>query len=367
MTIRKNMKPKAGRDWRPSLKQIAEECGLTVATVSRILNGKKNFNPKTVKMVFTVAKKHKYLPNKLLQSMRGGHTRSIGVIVPVLGSLFSEFIHGIHHELAANNYGMMLEWNDASIHTDGGENETVMLHRLIERRVDGIILFPTNENATEPYFREVRERGIPLVVLDIPLSGVDTDFVGTDNFDCGKQAGKMLFESGHRHMFSLIPAGEKEGHPFVERVMGFEDAIRNFNGVKYDKLEYAQKVEGIRDRQVKVSHKMEETVLPILKCPHPCAVFCGNDLIARDLYRLIKKEGRKIPDDISIVGAGNLEFSEFLNPPLTTINQHPFEIGSQAAKLILERIGQTSNAPVTPLRLNIKGTLVPRDSVKNFK
>ena len=367
MTIRKNMKPKAGRDWRPSLKQIAEECGLTVATVSRILNGKKNFNPKTVKMVFTVAKKHKYLPNKLLQSMRGGHTRSIGVIVPVLGSLFSEFIHGIHHELAANNYGMMLEWNDASIHTDGGENETVMLHRLIERRVDGIILFPTNENATEPYFREVRERGIPLVVLDIPLSGVDTDFVGTDNFDCGKQAGKMLFESGHRHMFSLIPAGEKEGHPFMERVRGLEDSIRNITTVQYQRLEYVQKIEGIRDLRVKISNNMEETAIPILKSVQPCAVFCGNDLIARDLYRLIKKEGRKIPDDISIVGAGNLEFSEFLNPPLTTINQHPFEIGSQAAKLILERIGQTSNAPVTPLRLNIKGTLVPRDSVKNFK
>ena len=366
MTIRKNIKSAGAKDWRPSLRQIAEECGLTVATVSRILNGKKNFkcNPKTAKLVLAVARKHKYLPNRLLNNMRGGRTRSIGVILAMRMSMQAEIIHGIHHELVDNNYVMIQEWNDATIHSDGGERERVMIHRLIEHRVDGIILFPTNENATELYFKEVLEREIPLVVLDIPLRGVDTDFVGTDNFDCGRQAASFLISQGHRQLFSLLPAGEFAGHPFVERIRGFEDAVRNISDVEYMRIEYVQKVEGIRDRKVFTSNNMSEAVLPVLKSSKPCAVFCGSDNIAKEFYQIVKNSGRKIPDDISVIGVGNLDFTELLDPPLTSIDQHPFEIGAQAAAMILKRLENGSGTSATPLHLSMKGTLIARNSVK---
>lgn len=366
MTINKDIKPDSNKDWRPSLKQIAEECGLTASTVSRILNRNKDFKcaPKTAKMVFDTAKKYKYLPNQLLHSMRGGRTRCVGVIMPLKGAFFSDIVHGIHHKLAENNHAMMLEWNDASIHSDGGERETVMIHRLIEHRVDGIILFPSNENATELYFREVLEREISLLVIDIPLPGVETDFVGTDNIDCGCKAGDYLLDQGHRQMFSLLPAGEFAGHPFVERVRGFEDAVKGNSGINYRRIEYTQRVEGFYDHKVLVAHNMAEAVRPILECSRPCAVFCGNDNIARDFYQIVKKASLRIPDDISVVGVANTDFSELLDPALTSIDQHPFDIGAKAAEEIMKRLENGGGTVSPTLHLSIKGTLVIRNSVK---
>ncbi len=354
--------------YRSTIRQIADECGLSLSTVSRILNRKKNFkcSPKTAKKVFDVAKKYKYLPNRLLGSMRGGHTRCIGVICSMRLSFGTEIIHGIHHGLVANNHVMILEWNDATMYTDGGERESEILHRLLEHRVDGIILAPTNENASELYFREVRERGLPLLLLDTPLTGIDTDFVGTDNFDCGQKAGNFILAQGHRQIFSLIPSG-MPSFSFGERVKGFEDAVSNARGIKYRKIEYEQKFEGIQDGKVHFSNNMRKSVLPIVECSQPCLVFCGNDDIAKELYRIVKNAGRRIPDDVSVIGVGNLNFSELMEPPLTSIDQYPFEIGSQAAALMLKRLQEGDSSSTPHIQLRVKCKLVIRDSVKKLQ
>ncbi len=115
-----------------------------------------------------------------------------------------------------------------------------------------------------------------------------------------------------------------------------------------------------------ISHNLAEAVAPILTCSQPCAVFCVSDNIARELYQIVKKAGRRIPDDVSVVGAGNLDFGELLAPPLTSIDQHPFEIGTQAVTLIFKRLQEKVSADAGPLHVSVKGRLVPRDSVRRL-
>jgi LacI family transcriptional regulator len=355
-------------DWRPSLKQIAADCGVTVATVSRILNSKSDFHcsAKTDKKVRESAAKHKYLPNQLTRGIRDGRTRAIGVISAERLSFHTEIIHGIHHGLADNDYVMIHEWNDAVLHTDQGEREKVIIQRLIQHRVDGIILFPTNQNAAELYFCEVKERNIPLVVMDIPLPHIDADFVGTDNHDCGFQAGKFLIAQGHRDLFTLLPSGELPGHPFMERAKGFEDAVESASNIGYQRLEYVQKLTGFSDRQASIATNIETVVKPLLTAPHPIAVFCVSDMIAKDVYRLAKAQGCHIPDDISVIGVGNLDYSELIDPPLTTFEQHPYEIGLEAALLILKRLQKSSSSRAVPryTPLHLKTDLILRESVR---
>jgi len=360
--------PGPARRWRPSLKRIADECGLTIATVSRILNDKSNFSctPETAQRVRKVAANHRYMPNQLTRGIRDGRTRSIGVISAERLSFHAEIIHGIHHALAANNYVMIHEWNDATIHTDKGERETVMLRRLLEHRVDGIILSPTNEDATDLYFREVKERGIPLVILDIPLSRIETDFIGTDNVDCGRQAGDFLIRQGHRRLFSLFPSAQTLANSFGERITGLEEVIGSVGDIRYQRLEYAQALTGFSDRSAVMTNNMMDVLEPLFAVPDPVAVFCVNDLIAKDLYRLAKARGKRIPDEISVVGVGNLDFADLLDPPLTSFEQHPYEIGFQAASSVLKRLQEDAPAVPPPVHLALKCDLVARQSVRRI-
>lgn len=358
--------PSPARKWRPSLKRIADECGLTIATVSRILNEKSNFSctAETAERVRAVAANHKYMPNRLTRGIRDGRTNSIGVISGERSSFHAEVIHGIHHALAENNHVMIHEWNDATIHTDKGERETVMLRRLLEHRVDGIILFPTNEDATDLYFREVKERGIPLMILDLPLSRIETDFIGSDNIDCGRQAGAYLIRQGHRSLYTLLPSEQTLSHSFLERIRGFEEAVGSVPNIKYQRLEYAQTLIGFSDRSAVMTNKMKEALEPLFAVPEPVAVFCMSDGIAKDLYRHAKAKGKRIPDDISVLGAGNLDFAEMIDPPLTSFEQHPYDIGFQAASTVLKRLEE--DQPTPPVHQALKCLLVERESVRRI-
>lgn len=292
-------------------------------TVSRALRGATDVSPATRKRILEIAERMNYTPNMLVTGIRTGKTQTIGVMMPVTAEFYGRVIAGIHDHLAEQNYAMILSNTAVHVSHDGTVDQQ-HLQRLVERRVDGVIFRPSDDGATDSHFEEIRKRNIPLVVIDRFLPKAHCDFVGTDDYMGGTLAAHHLLELGHRHLAHL--AGPDFVSTARRRRRGFEDTIHDAGGeCQVISLQGFHDLEGVQAllRQKEL----------------PTAVFCANDDTAADFSRLARSAGIRIPEDISVVGFADLAIAKQLDPALTTIRQHPEEIGRRAASLILESLG----------------------------
>ena len=340
-----------------SLGDIAAEAGVTVATVSRILNAKnpERFSKETRERIAEVARRLKYRPNLAASGVRSGRTQTVGVMVPGDGAFFyPPMIGGIHDVLAEQNYAALLSWNREDIAASGSDKELQIIHRMVDRRVDGIILRPTHDDVSDMYFREVWDRGIPLVAVDRALPGVRCDFVGTDDADGGRQAARHLLGLGHRRLGQL--AGPERVSTSRDRRHGFEEVVADFgDGATYTTLECP------------LFHKVYREAMDLLqRTPRVTAVFCASDEAAAELYEAAAELGLRIPRDLSVVGFADLLVATYLRPQLTTLRQDPYQIGQKAAQLLLERLGHEFQARES-LNVRVKTELVVRGSTAPVK
>ncbi len=292
-------------------------------TVSRALRGSSEVSVDTRAKILEIADRLNYTPNMLVTGIRTGKTQTIGVMMPVTSEFYGRVIAGVHDQLAEQNYAMILSNTAVHVSKDGTVDQQ-HLQRLVERRVDGIIFRPSDDGATDSHFEEIRKRTIPLVVIDRFLPKAHCDFVGTDDYMGGTLAAHHLLQLGHRHMAHL--AGPDFVSTARRRRRGFEDTVKDAGA---ECMEIA--LQGFHDI---------EGVTTLLKQKKlPTAVFCANDDTAADLCRIARKMGIRIPEDISVVGFADLAIATQLDPHLTTIRQHPEEIGRRAARLILDNLG----------------------------
>ncbi|MGC8540751.1 MAG: LacI family DNA-binding transcriptional regulator [Phycisphaerae bacterium] len=311
---------------KANLKKIAEKVDLSLMTVSRALRNSPLVSPKTRDRVMAVAEKLHYRPNMLMVGVRTGRSRTAGVIVPPSATFHNFILEGIHDELADADYAMMLSWNKTNIASAGDMQERRFIHRLLEHRVDGIILRPTLDKATDDYFSEIWEQNVPLIVVDRRLHGVRCDFVGTDDEAVGWVAAAHLMSLGHRRLGHL--AGPATVSTAQLRRRGFElAAARTGEGVATTVHEAPQ-----------FEDVVEDAILLLRTRPRPTAVFAANDDGACCVMEAARKLGLKIPEDLSVIGCGNLISGKLADPPLTTFDQHPYRVGRRAAGRLMERI-----------------------------
>lgn len=309
-----------------NLKKIAEKVDLSLMTVSRALRNSPLVSPKTRERVIAAAEKLHYRPNRLMIGVRTGRSQTAGVIVPPGAPFYNFIVEGIHDELADADYAMMLSWNKANIASPGDTQEQRFIHRLLEHRVDGIILRPTMDKATTDYFSEVWEQNVPLIVVDRRLHGVDCDFVGTDDKAVGWAAATHLMSLGHRRLGHL--AGPATVSTAQLRRRGFVlAAARKGDGV-VTAVHEASQFEDV----------VEDAILLLKTRPRPTAVFAANDNGACSVMEAARKLGLKIPGDLSVIGCGNLITGKLADPPLTTFDQHPYRVGRRAAAQLIERV-----------------------------
>jgi DNA-binding LacI/PurR family transcriptional regulator len=305
-----------------TMKTIADEAGVTLTTVSRILNNKGGkYADKTKKQIFAIAERLKYRPNALILGMQTGRTHTAGVMIPASEFFYSQIISGIHEVFLHNETLMFLSWNYDILKAEDEATERHIIHKLIDHRIDGIILRPSSEEFERSYFEEIWERNIPLIIVDREMSKVKTDFAGTDDDAGGQAAAEYLISLGHRNI--LFVGASDHVSTSRRREDGFRKALSESPNA------YGKAI-SIVDAAEKLPHILKQA-------DRPTAIFCYNDPLAEQIIPIIQKTGLSIPNDISIVGFGNVS-SGNCTVPLTTFDQHPLIIGATAAQMYLDRV-----------------------------
>lgn len=336
---------------KASLKIIAKEAEVSLMTASRALNGTGYVAETTRERIQKIADKYKYRPNLLIRGVQTGRTMNIGVILPADLGFYTHVLEGIHNELLNNKYSIQLSLIQNHLGADAIRQEQAQLMRLLDLRVDGIILRATNDQASDLYFREVFERDIPLVTIDRKLEDVHCDYVGTNDYDSGRCAAEYLIGKGHRHILlvatgDMISTGRDRRDGFVDyaaTIKGSQITVINENDFKYHEEDA---------RQALTAH------------PEITAAFCVKDTFAAGLYKTAAELGRKIPEDLSVLGFGDLELCPYLMPPLSTFDQHPVDLGKTAARQLLKRI-QSEKKQTRSSKKIIPADLLERQSVIN--
>ena len=339
-----------------SLKQIAAQTNVSIATVSKVLSGREDVSDKTRLRVLKVARELSYRPNLLVRGMQTGRTQSIGLMVPSGDNpFFTNIVHGVHDFLQQQDYVPILLW--ASRRSDKTwvcRTELEVIQQLVDRRVDGLIVSPIEDDASDDYLHEIHDHQLPMVAVDRVLpNSLKADFVGTDDFHGGVVAAEHLLGLGHRHILHF--AGPEFASTGRDRRKGFESVIRKCANVRYDVV-------------VDPTFAGDPACIQAYFSEHPklpTAIFAANDYIAMRLYSGITQRKLRVGADVAIIGFADLPFTEFLQPTLTTIRQNPIDIGRKAAQLVLNRIQNTSTSDpdsYSPVQIRLKPELIIRES-----
>lgn len=305
-----------------TMRDVARQAGVSISTVSHVINNSRAVSSGARERVEAAMAELGYKPNALARSLRRQQTHSIGMIIPDSANpFFAEIARGIEDASFSQNYHVVL------CNTEGDlEKQITYTNLLIRNQVAGIV-FVAAGISTE-LVEDLQQRQVPLVVVDREVPGVNVDTVLTDHYQGGRLATQHLVDLGHRRI-ACISAGS-ELSPSSERLTGYEDVLLE-NGLPVDE---ALIVRG--DFQYKSGYEAGQKLLSL--ADPPTAVFAGNDLMAVGCISAVTQQGRRVPDDLSVVGFDDVRLASFTNPPLTTIAQPKREIGKLAVEMLLDRI-----------------------------
>ncbi|MCD6222032.1 GntR family transcriptional regulator [bacterium] len=267
-----------------------------------------------------------------------------------IGPIYS----GIEQVLSIEGYHTVF------LKTDGNqEKEAKYLQEILEREPEGIIISPASSSVDSPsvyFLRQLKEKNIPIVFIDIKIENFECDYVETDNLQAGYEATKYLIEKGHKKIGIILA---RDVNTIRERFSGYLQCLKD-NSIEFNRIYVKQHTNQKYYEETGYICGLE---LLNLKDP-PTAIFCTCDGIAVGLYKACHEMNLKIPEDISVIGFDNLKFTEYMIPPLTTVSQEKKKMGKYAAKILMSRI-KGSDGPVHKILLPHK--IIERGSVAKPK
>jgi LacI family transcriptional regulator len=323
---------------------IARELNVTVSTVSRALNDSKSISKETKEQVRDMAQKMNYSPNKLAASLKSGKTFTIGVIVPSARvQFFASVIHSMEDHLKSAGYGILLYQTNESL-----ESEKQGVKTLLEAQVDGIIASLSLETETDvSHFHEVIRQGKALVLFDRSFEGLTVPSVTLNDFKAGYMAAEHLLKKGFKEILYMAPV--QNIGIFRKRKEGFIAALKDYCVPNPEqKIHYGTlSIEGGR------------SFIRDLK-DLPQAIIAGDDFTALGMLRELQERKN---EKVAVMGFANEVFSEFITPSLTTIEQQPYKMGQECARLFLN-MSKKKNIYDTPEEVVLEPILVKRASTK---
>ncbi|CCU81007.1 regulatory protein, LacI:Periplasmic binding protein/LacI transcriptional regulator [Halanaerobium saccharolyticum subsp. saccharolyticum DSM 6643] len=333
-----------------TIKDIAKKAEVSVATVSKVMNGYDDIGEITKAKVLKIIKENNYRPNANAQSLRTNKSFLVGLFFKdhqdsgVKHPFFRGIISGLEERLLENNYDMIL-------FSANWEDQFSYLEKCQFRNVDGAILMGVPKD--DPKLPELLNAKIPSVFIDLDISDDKASYIISDNEKGAREAVRHLAELGHKKI--AVIEGEEITIPTQKRLAGYKAEMKAQNLEIKD--EWIIQGRFSVDGGVKAMEK-------ILKLEdRPTAIFCMGDEIAVGAMQTIKEAGLNVPDDFSIVGFDDIEISQYLNPALTTIRQQKDEMGIEAANMVLEMI----NNPEKKVEAEIIDTeFVLRNSTKKL-
>lgn len=333
-----------------TIKDVAEQCGLSVTTVSLVLNNKPNrISEKTKEKIIKTAEELHYRPNQIAVSMVTKRTHTIGLILPDVSNLyFSELAKAIEEESALQGYTVL--YGNTS---DDRKKDMEYLKVFLGRGVDALIMVHSHAFSMEDQnklWKLVQSSHTPILAVDRSVFLPQVPAVMVDQRMGGMAATQHLIQLGHRRIGCIT--GPKYVNSSTERAFGYRQALESA-GIAYDpKLIYHGDFR---------PQSGAEGLLPLWK-QGITALFVCNDMMAMGVYQACQKEGIRIPEELSVVGYDDIFFIEYLYPPLTTVRQPVAEIGKEAAKQIIAMInGQEVGGKSTLFQpeLVVRGSTAP--------
>ncbi len=337
-----------------TIKDLAKKAGVSVGTVSNVINGLGSVKKDNKIKVLDAMKELKYIPNLTAKSLKTNKTNTIGLIVPTIDNPFYPAVaKGVEDFANSKGYTILLCNSDRKY-----EKEVQYMDMLLSKRVAGIILIKSRLN---DYKIKEYKNQVQLVFVDyLNTQSIDIDTIKVDNYGGSLKAMDHLFSLGHRDIAFIL--GDMTAKSGKDRYKGYVDFLEKNN--------IAIKKEYINDGSFSWNGGYDSTIkLLNLKDP-PTAIFCANDLMALGAMKAIRSKGLSIPDDISIVGFDDIDMCELTTPTLTTIKHPKYEQGEACARLLFEKLENTEEEDESFIHddfYNIKTELIIRESTGKLK
>lgn len=333
-----------------TLKSLASATGYSVTTVSRALAGYMDVSEATRKIIFAEAQRQGYEPNLQGRLLQGKRSQTIGIVVPTHGPqfpdpFFATFVAGVGAEAALANFDLLIS-------TQNGQDEASAYRRLVAgRRADGLLIMRTRVN--DPRVRYLVDTGLPFVVFGRTEGVPNYTYVDVDGYAGQKALTRHLLELGHRRIAYITPPHEMM---FTHnRLQGYAAALEEAGVPLDDSL--------VVEAQLNEESGAEAAAALLTRPNPPTALMGGNDLTAIGIMSAVRALGMQAGSDVAVAGFDDIDASEHLNPPLTTVRQPIFAIGRAVTQRLFMLIaGQTPDVPqllITPevmIRASTLGT-----------
>lgn len=336
-----------------NIKDVAKRAGVSVGTVSNVLNSLPTVSQENIGKVRGAIKELDFKPNRIAASLSSRKTSSIGLVIPDIASpYYADLIKGTSDSIESCGYNIFLCGSN-----DNLEKETKIINDLLSLWIDGIIIVPVYERSRE--IDLINNIKIPTILVNREIPGLKRDLCVFNNFKGAYDATKYLIDNNHKKIITL--AGPQHSRSFEDRLLGWKEAIQEHGLYKSEHI-------FINDYSVESGYKSMEKALSQIK--EIDAVFASSDLIALGAMNAIKEKQLSIPEDISIIGFGDIYLSKYLEPALTTIKRPFYNIGKTAVSMLMEKIsgnqiseGHFDLTEEKPGKFIIEGILEIRKSV----
>lgn len=330
-----------------TMKDIARELGISIGTVSKVLRDDSDISAETKERVRKRLEDLNYHPNLAARALVTGRTYSIGLVVPdLVNPFFGEVASGLSRLLSKNGYGLIISSSEEDLAL-----EERAIDRLLARRVDALILASSHKD--QKLLRNIETQKTPFVLIDRKLEGSQANFVGVDDEEIGRMATGHLVEMGCRRVAYI---GGPDISTAIGRLHGYRQALES-HGLPVEPAHAIGR--GHAGQAADATGYQAMNVLLATK-DAPDGVFCYNDPTAMGAMQAAFEKGARVPQDLALIGCGNVGYAKFLRVPLSTVDQHSDDLGDRAAKLALKLIA--SKTPPKPKSILLSPKLVVRDS-----
>lgn len=327
----------------PTIETIARHAGVSIASVSRVLNGIGG-RPSTVRKVRQAVEDLGYVPNAVAQSLRGGRTGQVGFAVEDIGNpVYVAMVRRIQAVTKAAGYRLVLHSTGAD-----ADEELQTLRGLADRHTEGLILSPIR--VTERHIEALRAPAAPVVVIGSLPDDVPVDNVRTDSRTGARLAVRHLYEQGRRRI--AILNGPLDTVPGHARDVGYRQGLEECG------LEPDEALVDIGEFQTEAGAQAAARALE--RAPDLDALFCANDVIAVGALRTLRAAGRRVPEDVAVIGMDDTELGRITSPTLSSVGLGSEKRGELAAQLLVDRLDGAEQRP--PRRLTVPPELVVRES-----
>ena len=330
------------------LKDIAEELGVSIVTVSKALRDRPDVAKETRAKILERVKHLNYRPNLAARSLVTGRSFLIGLVVPdLIHPFFSEIAKALAATLRKKNYFLLVSSSESDPTLEQDEIEHMLAHRL-----DCFVVASCQKSADN--LKKIREASVPLILLDRSFPGFSCNFVGVDDYKIGELATEHLIAQGCKRIAHIrgpvTPVGNR-------RADGYRDTLQRHGMKALESYIIASGEAADSDGETRGKKAMNAVLA--LK-PRPDAVFCFNDTVAVGAMVRAFEAGLRIPRDMAVIGSGNFHYSSKLRVPLSSIDQRAGEIGERTARMIIALLQKEPSG--RPRTVVLEPTIVVRSS-----